>query len=116
MKKYPIAKPYITEHEYVAVKNVLKSGNLSLGPKHKEFEQQFAKKLGVKYAVSVSSGTTGLHLAMIAAGIEKGDEVITTPFSFIASANAILYVDAKPVFVDIDPVTYNVDPTKIEAK
>lgn len=95
---------------------VLKSGQLSLGPKHLEFEKLFAKKIGAKYAVAVSSGTAGLHLAMLAAGIGEGDEVITSPFSFVASANCILYVGAKPVFVDIDPITYNIDPRKIEEK
>lgn len=114
--KYPIAKPYINKREKQLVLDVLKSGNLSLGPKYKEFEQKFAQKIGTKYACSVSSGTAGLHLAMISAGIKKGDEVITSPFSFIASSNAILYVGAKPVFVDIDPVTYNMDVSKIEEK
>ncbi|GAF69375.1 unnamed protein product [marine sediment metagenome] len=116
MKKYPIAKPYITEVEEKHVLEVLRSGNLSLGPKYSEFEKKFAKKMGVKYACAVSSGTAGLHLCMIAAGIKKDDEVITTPFSFISSANSILYVGAKPVFVDIDPLTYNIDPKKIEEK
>ena len=114
MNKYPIAKPYITKGEKQAVLDVLNSGNLSLGPLHKEFERKFAEKIGTRYACSVSSGTAGLHLAMIAAGIQSGDEVITSPFSFIASANCILYVGAKPVFVDIDPITYNMDPGKIE--
>lgn len=114
--KYPIAKPYINQREKQLVLEVLKSGNLSLGPKYKEFEQNFAKKIGTKYACSVSSGTAGLHLAMIAAGIKEGDEVITSPFSFIASSNAILYVGAKPVFVDVDPVTYNMSVSKIESK
>ncbi len=116
MKKYFIAKPYITKTEENAVLNVLRSGNLSLGPKYKEFEEKFAQKIGTKYACSVSSGTAGLHLAMIAAGIGPGDEVITSPFSFVASANCILYVGAKPVFVDIDSVTYNINPLKIEEK
>lgn len=114
--KYPIAKPYITQREKQLVMEVLNSGNLSLGPKYKEFEEKFAQKIGAKYACTVSSGTAGLHLAMIAAGIKEGDEVITSPFSFIASANSILYVGAKPVFIDIDPVTYNMDPSKIEEK
>lgn len=114
MKRYPIAKPHITEADKKLVLKVLDSGNLSLGPKHKEFEEKFAKKIGTQYACSVSSGTAGLHLAMIAAGMQQGDEVITSPFSFIASANCILYVGAKPIFVDIDPLTYNMDPKKIE--
>jgi len=116
MKKYPIAKPYITKKEEKNVLKVLRSGLLSLGPKHREFEKKFAKKIGTKYACAVSSGTAGLHLAMIAAGIKPGDEIITSPFSFIASANSILYVGAKPVFVDISPLTYNIDPKKIEEK
>lgn len=114
MRKYPIAKPYITREDKKSVADVLNSGNLSLGPKHKEFEEKFARKIGTKYACSVSSGTAGLHLAMIAANIQSKDEIITSPFSFIASANSILYVGAKPVFVDIDPMTYNMDPNKIE--
>lgn len=114
--KYPIARPYITKKEEEYVLDVLRSGVLSIGLKIKEFECRFAKFIGVKYACAVSSGTAGLHLAMIAAGIKKGDEVITSPFSFIASANAILYVGAKPVFADIDPETYNIDPRKIEEK
>jgi len=115
-KFYPVAKPYITKKEEKYILEVLRSGNLSLGPKYKEFEEKFAKKIGTKYACAVSSGTAGLHLALLASKIKKGDEVITTPFSFAASANSILYVGAKPVFVDIDPFTYNIDSTKIEEK
>lgn len=116
MRKYPIAKPYITDSDRKAVLAVLKTDHLSLGPKYLEFEKNFAEKIGTKYACAVSSGTAGLHLAMIASGIGPGDEVITSPFSFVASANCILYVGAKPVFVDIDPVTYNMDPLEIEKK
>lgn len=112
-KNYPIARPYIGRTERQLVDQVLRSGDLSLGPKYREFELRFAKFVGTKYACAVSSGTAGLHLALLAAGIGRGDEVITSPFSFIASANAILYVGAKPVFVDIDPVTYNLDPANI---
>ncbi|MBI3046054.1 MAG: DegT/DnrJ/EryC1/StrS family aminotransferase [Candidatus Harrisonbacteria bacterium] len=115
-KKYSIAKPYITKKEEQYVLEVLRSGILSIGPKIELFEKKFADFMGVKYACAVSSGTAGLHLTMIAAGIGPGDEVITTPFSFVASANSILYVGAKPVFVDIDPVTYNMNPAKIEEK
>src|SRR3989344_9683009 len=115
LKYYPLAKPHISSKEISAVTEVLKSGNLSLGPKYLLFEKEFAKQIGTKYACAVSSGTAGLHLAMIAAKIEPGDEVITSPLSFVASANCILYVRAKPVFVDIDPLTYNMDPDKIEA-
>ncbi len=115
MKHYPLAKPNLGTAEERAVINVLRSGVLSLGPKAREFEKRFAHKAGTKYACAVSSGTAGLHLAMIAAGIKGGDEVVTTPFSFVASANCILYVGAKPVFADIDPHTHNIDPKKIEA-
>jgi perosamine synthetase len=114
--KYSLAKPIIGKEEKKAVLSVLDSGYLALGPKIIEFEKEFAKKLGVKYACAISSGTAGLHLALIAAGLRTGDEVITSSFSFIASANAILYLGAKPVFVDIDPVSYNIDPKKIEQK
>lgn len=115
-KYYPLAKHYITDEEIKAVTNVLKSDFLTRGPVQEEFEKLFAEKIGAKYALTVSSGTTGLHLAMIAAGIEAGDEVITTPFSFIATANCILYAGATPVFADIDPKTFNIDPAKIESK
>lgn len=114
--KYPLSKPYITEKEIKAVESVLRSGVLSLGKKTEEFEKAFAKKIGVKYAVAVNSGTSGLHLAMIACGIKEGDEVITTPFSFVASANSCLLVGAKPVFCDIDETTFNIDSDKIEEK
>lgn len=114
--KYPIAKPYIGEKEEQYVLEVLRSGVLSIGPKVEEFEKKFAKFAGAKFACAVSSGTAGLHLTMIGAGIGPGDEVITSPFSFVASANCILYVGAKPIFVDINPVTYNMDPAKIEEK
>lgn len=115
MNKYPSAKPHITQKEKKYVLEVLDSGVLSIGPKQEAFEKKFAEFVGTKYASAVSSGTAGLHLAMVASGIGPGDEVITTPFSFVASANAILYVGAKPVFVDIDPKTYNIDPKKIES-
>lgn len=114
MKTYPLAKPYITDKEKQYVMEVLDSGRLSMGDKLKQFEEQFAQFIGTKYACGTSSGTTGLHLALIAAGIGPGDEVVTTPFSFVASANCMLYVGAKPVFVDIDPLTSNIDPNKIE--
>lgn len=114
--KYPIAKPYITKKEEKYVLKVLHSDVLSIGPYVKEFEKKFAKFIGTKYACAVSSGTAGLHLAMISAGIKPGDEVITSPFSFIASSNSILYVGARPVFIDIDPLTYNLDPKEIEKK
>ena len=114
MKRYQTGKPYLTSRDKKYVLDVLASGQLSLGPQYQAFERRFARLVGTRYACAVSSGTAGLHLAMIAAGVTKGDEVITTPFSFIASANCVEYVGARPVFVDIDPVTYNIDPKKIE--
>jgi perosamine synthetase len=114
MVNISLSQPDITQKEIKGVVNVLKTPNLALGPKLKEFEDKFAKYIGAKYAVAVNSGTSGLHLLIRALGIKKGDEVITTPFSFIASANCALYEGAKPVFVDIDPLTLNIDPKKIE--
>jgi dTDP-4-amino-4,6-dideoxygalactose transaminase len=111
----PIAKPLIGEEEKQAVMEVLSSGVLAQGPRVAAFEAAFAQMTGVKYAVATSSGTTALHTALLAHGIGAGDEVITTPFTFIASANSILYTGARPVFVDIDPGTFNIDPRQIEA-
>lgn len=110
----PIASPIIEEDEINAVNQVLKSGMLAQGPKVLELEEEFAKYCGTKYAVAVNSGTAAIHCALFAAGVGPGDEVITTPFSFIATANPIIMLGAKPVFVDIDPLTYNLDPEKIE--
>jgi len=111
----PIARPLIGEEEKQAVLEVLDSGMLTQGPRVKAFEEAFAEMCGVRYAVATSSGTTALHVTLLAHGIGPGDEVITTPFTFIASANSILYVGARPVFVDIDPATFNIDPAQIEA-
>jgi perosamine synthetase len=97
------------------VVEVLRSGRLSLGPCVAEFERRFAAFVGCTFASAVSSGTAGLHLALRAVGVEDGDEVITSPFSFVASANAALYERARPVFADIDPVTLNLDPRAAEA-
>ena len=114
--KIPLSKPDITDLERNKVMGVLKTSYLSLGPKLEEFERKIAKYIGVKYAVGVNSGTSALHLIIRALGIKEGDEVITTPFSFIASANCILFEKAKPVFVDIQPHTFNINPELIEAK
>src|SRR5688572_24008940 len=111
----PLSQPDITQAEIDAVVDVLYSKQLTRGPKLEEFEKAVAKVSGRRHAVGVSSGTAGLHCAMLAAGVSAGDEVITTPFSFIASANAPLFVGAKPVFVDIDPQTLNMDPDKVAA-
>lgn len=114
MEFIPLAKQDITDAEKSAVLGVLSSPKLALGPKLAEFETAMAKFVGVKYAVAVNSGTSGLHLIVKAMGIGKGDEVITTPFSFIASANCILHEGAKPVFVDIKSDTFNIDPELVE--
>ena len=113
--KIPLSNPDITDVERRAVLDVLETSSLSLGPKVGEFERAMAKYIGVKHAIAVNSGTSGLHLIVRALGIGRNDEVITTPFSFIASANCVLMESARPVFVDIDPVTYNIDPDKVEA-
>ena len=110
-----MSAPDITSAEIDAVNQVLQTPYFSIGPKIEEFEHQIAEYIGVKHAIGVNSGTSGLHLAVIAAGVGQGDEVITTPFSFVASANCILYERATPVFVDIDLQTLNIDPTLIEA-
>jgi perosamine synthetase len=106
----PLARPVLGEAEERAVLEVLRSGQLSLGPRLPAFEAAFAQRLGARHASAVSSGTTALHLGLRAVGVGEGDEVITSPFSFVASANAILYQGARPVFVDIDPRTLNLDP------
>jgi dTDP-4-amino-4,6-dideoxygalactose transaminase len=111
-----IASPSIGNEEIKAVREVLKSGMLAQGQKVKEFEEKIAEYVGVKYAIATSSGTTALHTALLAVGIKPGDEVITTPFTFIATANSILYCNAKPVFVDVDEKTFNIDAEKIEEK
>ncbi len=113
--KVPMSGPDISEAEIQAVHDVLETRWLSLGPKLDAFEEKFADYLGVKHAVGVNSGTSGLHLTMIAAGVGEGDEVITPSFSFIASANCVLYERGTPVFVDIDPKTGNLDPDAVEA-
>jgi len=111
-----LSRPDITEKEIKAVCAVLRSPELSLGPKLVEFEEAFAKYIGRKRAVAVNSGTSGLFLCMSVLGIGPGDEVITTPFTFIASATCIMMVGARPVFVDIDPVSLNIDATKIKSR
>lgn len=110
----PLSSPDVTEAEIQAVVDVMRTRHLSLGPKVPEFEGEFKRYLGVDHAVAVSSGTAGLHCCMVALGIGPGDEVITTPFSFIASSNVIKMVGATPVFVDIDPKTLNMDVEKAE--
>ncbi|MEW5854728.1 MAG: DegT/DnrJ/EryC1/StrS family aminotransferase [Myxococcota bacterium] len=115
-RNVPLSRPIISDDEKQAVMKVLDSGMLAQGPVVEKFEQAFAKDVGVEHAIAVSSGTAALHVALLAHGIGPGDEVITSSFSFIASANSVLYVGARPVFADIDPVTYNLDPASVEQK
>jgi perosamine synthetase len=107
--KIPLSKPAIGEREIELVTRVLRSGQLSLGPLLAEFEEKFAAYVGTRYAVATSSGTAALHLAVEALGIGQGDEVLTTSFSFVATANCLFYAGALPSFVDVDPVTLNLD-------
>src|ERR1700719_3325100 len=111
----PVARPFIGREEEAAVLEGLRSGWVSQGPRVAEFEKQFAQYVGAKHAIAVSSCTTALHLAFIAADIGPGDEVLCPSLSFIATANSIRYVSAEPMFVDVDPVSFNIDPNKIEA-
>ncbi len=110
----PVARPFFGREEETALVDALRSGWVSQGPRVAEFEQRFAKYVDARHAVAVSSCTTALHLAMIAAGISEGDEVLCPSLSFIATANCIRYMGARPVFVDIDPVTYNLDSNRVE--
>jgi perosamine synthetase len=110
-----ISKPLIGPDEKQAVLDVLDSGILAQGPRVRAFEDAFAQMCGTAHAIATTSGTTALHLAMLANKIGEGDEVITSSFTFIASANSVLYVGARPVFVDINPTTFNLDPVQIEA-
>jgi perosamine synthetase len=112
--RIPLSSPDIQAEDIELVARVLRSNRLSIGPFIKELERDFADYVGSKYAVAVTNGTSGLHLCIRAAGIAEGDEVITTPFSFVASANCILYERATPVFVDIDEASLNLDPALVE--
>jgi len=111
-----IAKPVFGKEEQKEIAKVLNSGMVAQGEWVNKFESEFAKYIGTKYAVQTTSGTTALHLALLSLGIGKGDEVITTPFTFVATSNAILYTGAKPVFVDIEEDTFNIDSNLIERK
>lgn len=112
----PYGQQWIEEDDIEAVVRVLRSDYLTTGPTIEDFEKKFAECVGSKYAVAISNGTAALHAACYAAGIGQGDEVITTPITFAASANCILYCGGKPIFADIDPITYNIDPEDIRKK
>lgn len=111
-----MSAPDIAPGDVELVNQVLRTPNLSIGPMIDQFEAEWARYNGTRFAVGVANGTAGLHLAVIAAGVGQGDEVITTPFSFVASANVMLYQGATPIFADIDPKTLNIDPEKIEVR
>lgn len=112
----PIAKPLIGEEEINAVTDVLKSGTIAEGQKVKDFEAAFADHTGTSHAIAVNSGTAALHVALLSHNIGAGDEVITTPFSFVATSNSVLFTGARPVFADIDEKTFNIDPESIIEK
>jgi len=111
----PLARPVIGDRERELVDEVLRSRQLSLGPTVTRFERMWAERIGTKHAVACSSGTAGLHCCLHALGLGPGDEVITSSFSFVASANVILYTGATPVFAEVDPLTFNMDPAAVEA-
>jgi perosamine synthetase len=115
VKQVPLSGPYVDERDEELVLEVMRSGRLSLGPTIERFEELFAEKVGAPYAAAVSSGTSGLHLLCISAGIGPGDEVITSPYSFAASANCFIYEGGVPVFADVDARTLNMDPAAVEA-
>ena len=112
--RVPLSRPYTDEREEELVLDVLRSGRLSLGPAIERFEELFAERIGAPYAAAVSSGTAGLHLLCHVAGVGEGDEVITSPIAFVATANCFVYEGATPVFADVDPQTLNIDPASVE--
>lgn len=115
MNKITIAQPQFDDSEKAAIAEVLDSGLIAQGPKVFDFEKKFAEYVGTNHSIATSSGTTSIHLALLGLGIGSGDEVITTPFTFIATATPILFCGAKPIFVDIDTKTFNIDPSQIES-
>jgi perosamine synthetase len=114
-REIPLSAPYLGDREEELVLEVLRSGRLSLGPAIDRFEELLAERVGAPYAAAVSSGTAGLHLLCHLAGLGPGDEVVTSPFSFVASANCFIFEGATPVFADVDPRTLNLDPAAVEA-
>jgi len=115
VREIPLSRPWLDEREEELVLEVLRSGRLSLGPWIDRFEEQVAERVGAPYAAALSSGTAGLHLLCKIAGLGTGDEVITSPLSFVSSANCFILEGATPVFADVDPVTLNLDPGAVEA-
>jgi perosamine synthetase len=115
VRPIPLSRPYVDEREEELVLEVLRSGRLSLGPAIERFEELFAERVGAPYAAAVTSGTAGLHLLAHSAGVGAGDEVITSPISFVATANCFIFEGAEPVFADVDARTLNLDPGAVEA-
>ena len=115
MSPIPVARPFLDERDVEAVRRAILSGWVTQGPEVAAFEREFADARGAPHACAVSSCTTALHLALLALGVGPGDEVITVSHSFIATANAIRYCGATPVFVDVTPDTFNIDPALVEA-
>jgi dTDP-4-amino-4,6-dideoxygalactose transaminase len=115
-KQIALFKPHIGKEELRALAETFASGWITLGPKTEAFEKQFATYVGAKYAIAVNSATSALHLALLVSGVKKGDEVITTPITFASSAEAIMYLGARPVFADVDERTLNIDPESIREK
>ena len=113
--RVPLSRPYVDERDEELVLDVLRSGRLSLGPAIERFEELIAERVGAPYAAAVSSGTAGLHLLCHIAGVEPGDEVITSPIAFVATANCFIIEGGVPVFADVDPQTLNLDPAAVEA-
>ncbi|GAG92164.1 unnamed protein product, partial [marine sediment metagenome] len=116
MRIIPYGHQWVDENDIREIIKVLKSDWLTQGPKIKEFEDALCKYTGAKYGVAVSSGTAALHIACLAARIKPGDEVVTSPITFVASANCVLYCGGKPVFVDIQKDTVNIDPEEVKKK
>ncbi|MBU1926081.1 MAG: aminotransferase class I/II-fold pyridoxal phosphate-dependent enzyme, partial [Candidatus Omnitrophica bacterium] len=116
MKTIPYGKQFVNKEDIQAVIDVLKSAWITQGPKIEEFEAALCKYTGAKYAVVVSNGTAALHLSCLAAGIKQGDEVITSPITFVASANCVLYCGGRPIFADVEGDTANIAPQNIEKK
>src|SRR3989338_7545687 len=114
--KIPYGKQTINEEDVISVVNTLKSDFLTTGPKVKEFEEEFSKYVGAKYSVAVSNGTAALHLACLAAGLNENHELLTSPMTFVASANCALYCGAKPIFIDVKSKNGLIDESKIEEK
>ena len=114
MNQVPIAKPLLGAEEQKAVADVIASGMIASGPRVAEFEAAFAKYVGAKHAIATSNATTGLHASLVGLGVAPGDEVILPAFTFIATANAVLFAGGKPVFVDVDPATFNMDPALLK--